>query len=117
MAEKILTVEDILSAPDLPEKEVYIPEWGGSVRIRGFSKATQQELRRQATGPGGELDTEKMEMLLFLHGVVEPHFTEEHYGALREKSAVAIDSVLQAIIDLAGLSRGAVDNAKRSFRD
>ena len=30
MAEKILTVEDILSAPDLPEKEVYIPEWGVS---------------------------------------------------------------------------------------
>ena len=66
MAEKILTVEDILSAPDLPEKEVHVPEWGGSVRIRGFSKATQQELRRQATGPSGELDTEKIKWNLWM---------------------------------------------------
>ena len=115
MAEKVLTIEDILSAPDLPEREVYVPEWGGSVRIRGFSKAVQQELRRQATGPGGELDTDKMELLLFVHGVVEPQFTAEHYEALRQKSAAAIDAVLRAIVEQAGLNREAVDAAKRSF--
>lgn len=114
MANRILTLEQVLEAPDLEEREVEVPEWGGSVKIRSFSKAAQQDLRRKAMVKN-ELDTDRLEMLMFIHGVVEPQFTEEHYEALRQKSAGAIDRVLRAILELSGLTREAVDQAKRLF--
>lgn len=114
MTSRILSVEDILSAPDLPEREVEVPEWGGSVRIRGFTKATQQEMRRLASD-GGDLNADRLEMLMFIRGVVEPQFAEADYEALQQKSAVVIDRILRAIMALAGLTREAVDDAKRLF--
>ncbi|NOZ27960.1 MAG: hypothetical protein GXP39_07910 [Chloroflexi bacterium] len=111
---KILSVEQVLEAPDLEERVIEVPEWGGAVRIRSFSKATQQELRKKATVKG-EIDGDRLEMLMFIHGVVDPAFTEEHYELLRKKSAGAIDRVLRAILELSGLTREAVEEAKRSF--
>lgn len=112
---KILSVDEILAAPDLGEAEVEVPEWGGSVRIRGLSKAAQQHLRKSAT-VSGQLDPARLEMLLFIHCVVEPRFTEEQYDALAAKSAGAIDRVIKAIAELAGLDEAAIKAAERSFR-
>ena len=53
-AAKILTVEDILTAPDIQEKVVEVPEWGGAVKIKSFTKARQLQLRSQAVDTKGE---------------------------------------------------------------
>jgi hypothetical protein len=45
---RILSVEDILTAPDIAEKVVEVPEWGGAVKIRSFTKARQIALRNEA---------------------------------------------------------------------
>ena len=117
---KILSVEDILAAPDIREQIVEVAEWGGSVRIRSFSKKRQQELRHQAEVPdrGGRrrIDNDKLEMMLFIHGVVEPIFMENHYAQLREKSAGAMDRVLKAVMDLSGLRDTAVTEAEATFQ-
>jgi len=110
---RILSVEDILSSDDLPEQVVETPEWGGAVRIKPFSKAKSVQLREEAGGT--ELDMGKFEMLLFIHGVIEPQFTVEQLSVLSEKSAHVIDRVLSVIMLASGLTEEARQKAKGTF--
>ncbi len=111
---KLLTVDQILACPDLVEEVVEVPEWGGSVKVRAFSKAVQQQVRSEAR-IADEIDDNRLEMLIFLHGVIEPQFSADQYELLRGKSAAAIDRVSERISKLSGLSGGAVDAAKEKF--
>jgi hypothetical protein len=113
---KILSVEDILTAPDIQERVVEVPEWGGAVKIRSFTKARQIQLRSQAVDSKGEVDSERMELLMFIEGVVEPKFEARHIDLLREKSATAMDKVLSAILDLGGLTPERQAEMERDFR-
>lgn len=114
MAKK-LTLEEILSAHDLVEKTVSVPEWGGEVVVRGFSKAKQQALRREATDAEGNLDSDKVEMLMFCYGIVDPEISSESYLALRDKNAGAIDRVLKEILAISGLGPEALAEAQSQF--
>lgn len=95
---KRLTTEEIMAARDLREAEVEIAEWGGSVKIRTFSKGRQLEMREQATitnDAGDEvLDEGTLEVLTFIEAVVEPRFSYDQAEQLKEKSAAAIDRVI-----------------------
>jgi hypothetical protein len=113
-----LTVSDILAASDITEEEVEVPEWGGSVRIRGFTKVRQQELRRMATDPrNGKIDGEKLEMQIFIYGVIDPKFEPVQQTELKEKSAGALDRVLKRILAISGMSEDAVEEAVKSVSD
>ena len=112
---RILSVEDILTAPDIQEKVVEVPEWGGAVKIRSFTKQRPIQLRAQAMN-GEELDSERMELLMFVEGVVEPQFSADHIDLLKGKSATAMDRVLQAILALGGLTPEAQAGMERDFR-
>lgn len=112
----MLTLEGVLGAPDLNERVVMVEAWGGSVRIRGFSKRKQLEMRRQAT-VGGKVDEARVEMLMFIGGVVEPEFGEEHYELLMDKSAGAVDAVLVQILEISGLTKEAQQRASKRFRE
>ena len=83
---RMLTVEDILAADDIAEAVIEVPEWGGSVRIRAFSKAVEQRLRTESGG-ATDFDTDRFEMLLFIEGVVDPKFTVEQLDALKAQTA------------------------------
>ena len=115
-APRILSVEDILTAPDIEEKVVEVPEWGGAVKIRSFTKQRQMQLRQQSM-KGEELDSEAMELLMFIEGVVEPEFSVSHIELLKGKSATAMDRVLQAILTLGGLTPEAQKEMERDFRE
>ena len=110
----ILTVEAILGAKDLKEEVIEVPEWGGSVRVRSFSKKGQQEVRELAT-IADELDEQRLEMFMFIKGVVDPEFTDDTYELLREKNAGVIDRILNRIMELSGMSPEALANAERRF--
>ena len=104
---QFLTVDAILSAADLPEEVVQVPEWGGAVKVQGLSRAAYDALAKAAevtvpaTGPGQvagtRRDDDKFSDLLFLACVVEPKFEEAHIPALRGKSLGALNRVYQAI--------------------
>jgi hypothetical protein len=111
-----LTVEDILSSVDVEEQEVEVPQWKGTVTIRPFTKEAQQRARKQAMSDG-EIDTDRLEMILFIEGVIEPKFTEDHYEALRQKNAAAIDLVLKEIMSASGITEDEAKKAGAFFRD
>lgn len=113
-AKKILTAEAILACDDIVREEVDVPEWGGSVRIRSFSRRQLHELTRKAT-VGKEVNAEKLDMLLFINGVEEPTFDESHMGQLSDKSAGVLQTVLGRIMALSGLDPDAAEKAEASF--
>lgn len=111
---KLLSVEDILNAKDSNEVVVEVPEWGGSVKVRSITKGTQQKLRESSTDKKGEINASKLELLLFVYGLAEPQFTEGQIEQLKEKSSVAFDKVLQAIMEIGGFNVTQTE-AERSF--
>jgi hypothetical protein len=111
----ILTVEDIVAADDRPSEEVHVPEWGGYVRVRAFSKQQQLDLRRLARDPEtGALDQDRLEMLMAVTGIVEPQFTVEQMSVLADKSTSAIDRVIARLLVLSGGTE-AVKEARKRF--
>lgn len=115
-----LSVDQILSAPDVPEEIVEVPEWGGKLKVRGLTRAAFDRISKAAeivvpaTGPGQQAgtmrDDAKFSEMLFLECVVEPKFDEHHLPMLAEKSVSALNRVYEAI---SRVIRTDVDAAKK----
>jgi hypothetical protein len=116
-APRLLTFEDILAAEDIEERTLPVPAWGGAVRLRTFTKNTELEMRAAARGPNGLVDSEKLEMLMLVYGVVEPALTIEMVPHLRTKNAAVVDSILTSIVELNRLGGDAIEKAVASFQE
>lgn len=112
---QILTRQQVLEASDLEEATVEIPAWGGAIKVRGFTKAQQQSIRKQAM-VDGKMDEDRFEVLMFIQGVVEPEFGPDDFELLRGKSAMSMDLVLAKILELSGLTPKALKESERTFR-
>lgn len=115
---KKLTVADILAVKDITTEDVYVHEWNGIVTIQAFTKARQQELRLMATNPKtGQIDSQKLELQLFIHGVIDPKFEPVQATELLQKNAGAIDRVLKRLLDISGMTEDSVREAEKSLQD
>jgi hypothetical protein len=112
---RLLTYEDIIAAEDIASVTVEIPEWGGAIRIRTFTKNVELAMRAQARGADGNVDSEKLEMLMLVYGVVEPELTFEMIPHLRTKNASVIDRILTEIVNLNRLGGDAIEQALSTF--
>jgi hypothetical protein len=111
---KIGSVDQILQAPDVEEELYAVPEWACALRLRGLTKRQQMDCRKRSIR-NGQLDTGMMEMLMFLAGVVEPSFSEAHYGQLMGKSFAVMDRILKRITILSGMKEEDVANVAMTF--
>jgi len=112
---KILTFDEILAAKDLDTQEVEVSEWGGKVKIKELTKAARERLNKQAT-VNGQVDSDKIQVLMLAECLEEPKITVEQAQQLWEKSASAVDKILFAILDINGLSELAQKEIQKSFR-
>ena len=113
---KMLTIEDILLAPDLESKEVAVPEWGGTVKVKGITKREQQQMRKSTTDPQtGQIDSDRLEAAMLAHCLTDPVVTIEQAEQPMQKSATAVDRVLTAAMDVAGMSDTAQKAMSRTF--
>ena len=99
----------ILTADDLGRREVAVPEWGGTVLIRGLTGAERDAyeasmLRQRGTEMVANLQQIRAGLVArcCIGADGERLFTDHDVGALGEKSAAALDRVFEAC---AGLSR------------
>lgn len=113
---RLLTVDEILTAPDLTEKRVEVPEWGGSVKVRSLTKGQQHAIRQAARRSDGEIDSDYVEILMFVEGVIEPRFDLKQAALLKDKNAGAVDRVLAVILEISGMTPKAVKEAEKRFR-
>lgn len=119
------TKESWLEGPgDLREAEVEdVPVEGETVLVRGLPAAysaqassESMEMKQLAGGDSiAKVDQQHMERLQFLHGVIEPKFSEAEVKQLQEKFGPAFKKVIAEIDRLSGLDKDALEKTKARF--
>jgi hypothetical protein len=90
----ILSFEEIMAAEDTGEATVPVPEWGGSVVIRGLAReeylAIEEKSMDKVPGKPNERtqNTTRLEELLLEATLVRPTLTREQVAALRKNKGV-----------------------------
>ena len=107
---------------DLAEAEVQdVPVAGESVRVRALSAKYSAEVQGQLklTTEGREqvakIDVASMELLQFVHGCVEPEFSEGEARLIQEKYGLAFRKVVEKIDELSGIDKAAVEAVETRF--
>lgn len=117
----LLGREAILKADDLPTEDISVPEWGGTVRVRGLSGKGRDEYWASMTVQRGNrqtLDVANATAKLVARCVVgedgEPLFTQNDVHALGERSGAALNRVFEVASRLSGISDEDMDEAGKS---
>ena len=118
----LLTRAQILAVHDLQSEDVPVPEWGGTVRVRGLTAAERLEVTRQITTPDGEVDRGltlalqiRIPFLCMIGDDGQRLFVDEaDVTALGQKSPAALDRVLAVAQRLSGLSEAALEQQKKA---
>jgi hypothetical protein len=116
----LLTKADILAVSDLPTKDIEVPEWGGTIRIRSLTSAQVEDLQAEfmAARDDGRLVPQHWRAKhLALSAVDEAGallFTEAEASKLAQKSGVAMGRVFDAINTFNGQKPGAVEDAAKN---
>lgn len=103
-----LALASILAAADLPTKVVDMPEWGGTVLVRGLSKGAYDDLQKriteqvQAAGLAEDegadaLRADLTEAEMVAACLAEPKVTPDEARQLRYKSIAAYKRLNEAI--------------------
>lgn len=110
-----LTVEQIIAADDLGQEEISVPEWGGSVVIRGLGYGEWVDIR-DASMVGGQQDEKIFSRLLFAAALVEPVITPEQADLLTAKSAASVNRLVEAIVKMSHINAEAITDAEATFQ-
>ena len=114
----------LLGASDLREQDVELPSIGATVRVRGlpaaYSNQAQSEALELVTGARGEqtahVNTEKLESLQVLHGLVEPKLSSiEEARTFAQNCGPAFREVVRVIDELSGLDKEAIEKTNATF--
>ncbi len=107
----LLTREQILAAPDLKTETVAVPEWGGTVLVRGLTGAERDEYEQSLmVGRGRNRDINirnaraKLLVLTIVDASGKHVFEDSDIVALGRKSAAALERVFDVARRLSGLS-------------
>lgn len=106
-------------ATDLEEAEVHVEAVGDSVKIRALSAGQLARIQSQCLSMKGDVakvDSQRMGVLKFCAGVVEPKFDEQEANVISHQFGPSFSLVLQAIDELSGASEEDVQRAMRRFR-
>lgn len=122
---ELLTREAILEADDLDYEDVPVPEWGGTVRVKGLTgverdryESTLVEFRKDGSR---EMRLANARARLVALAVVDaggkPVFGREDVKALGNKSAAALERVFAVAKRLAGLTDEDVEELTEDLDD
>lgn len=116
----ILTKAQILSAHDLKTETVAVPQWGGEVIVQeltgGERDAFEQLISEKKQG-NGSIDFKGIRATLVALSVVDESgqkiFTKDDIDELDGKSAKALDAIFEVSQKLSGMSKEAIEDAKK----
>lgn len=118
---KLLTRDAILSASDIKTEDVSVPEWGGTVRVRGLTAAQRDQVEAKAVGARGanvQLNLIGMRAHMASIAIVDdnnqPIFTQADVKALGEKSGAALDRVFEVVTRLSGMTDNDVEELTKN---
>lgn len=109
--------EKILSTEDIPSREVFVPNWGVTVLVKGLSAGERIDLTQaavdQVTG-SVNLSTVYPDIVVsccFDPETGEPIFQESDKQDIMKKSSKAIEMLASAGLELSGIGEGSADEA------
>lgn len=108
----LLDREAILKANDIEKREVYIPEWGGSVYVRGMTGRERDQFEAsiiRQRGRDTEINMKNARAKLVVMCTVDQEgnrlFTDADIALLANKSAKALDRIFAVAQELSGITR------------
>ena len=116
-----LNRSQILSAKDLPIEEVAVPEWGGTVFVRGMNGAERDafELSVVDQKQRGRLDLSNVRAKLCALTICDEKgervFSEKDVEALAKKSATALSRVFIVAQRMSGMSEEDAKEIRQDF--
>lgn len=106
MTSPMLTADQLLAAPDLPEKTIDVPEWGGAVKLKALNAGQWRDVRERAKRPDGEIDQDHYNAHFLIEAMVEPRIGPDQFGQLMAKNPLVImrlSSEALALSDMQGV--------------
>ena len=121
----LLSRDAILGADDRRTEDVEVPEWGGTVRVRGLTGTERDAYEASIVslrGDGSQHFTlqnarARLVALCACDEAGERIFTDKDVKELGLKSAVALERVFDAARRVSGLSDDAVEKMAEDFGD
>lgn len=114
----------ILAVEDIPAELVEVPEWGGTVRVRGLTGKDRDAFERAMVDINGEnvqTNWQNFRAKLVARTVVDADnkrlFTDQDVTALGGKSALAMDAVFTVAQRLSGMSDNDVKELTEALKD
>ncbi len=121
MAKKILGRDDILKAKDIETKEVYVPEWKGSVIVKALNGAERDAFEESllvGKGPNKELNMANVRAKLVAMSVVDEEgnriFSDADVKELSKKSATALQRIFAVAQKLSGLTEADIEELSKN---
>lgn len=122
---KLLSRDQILKADDLPTEDVDVPEWGGTVRVRGLTgterdsyEAAMLNFRTKGRKVDSEMDMSEFRVRLVAKAIVDAEgkrlFSDRDVRALGMKSAVALNRIYEVAERLSGLTSEDVEELAKN---
>lgn len=122
----MLTRGAILGAPDVQQELVEVPEWGGSVTVRGLTGTQRDSFDRslldiEAKSADARVNWVNFRAKLVVRCVVDAEgrriFKDDDAMALGAKSAVALQRVFRVAQRLSGLGDDEVEELTASLKE
>lgn len=125
MTEALLTRDQILQAEDLPSEVVQIPEWNGSVMVRGLTGSGRGKFQNSIMSQNGKVDSKmtidmrEAEMRLVAECTVNEKgaqlFTLKDIVELGKKSGSAINRISEVAMRLSGFTQDDLQELTENF--
>lgn len=116
-----LSRDQILAADDLETREVDVPEWGGTVKVKaltGKERDAYEASLRVTRGNQTAVDTSNLRAKLVGRALVDDEgkrvFTDQDINALGGKSALVLDRLFDIVAEMSGLNESEEDAEKNS---
>lgn len=119
-----LTRDAILSIADIKTEVVDVPEWGGSLRVRGLSGAQRDDFEEAMIARRGrntDVNLRNFRARLVQRSVIDESgallFTDGDVATLGSKSAIALQRVYRVAERLSGIATEEVDELTKGFSE
>lgn len=121
----LLSRQQILEADDLVTKDIEVPEWGGTVRIRALTGAERDKLEQsmvKGRGPNASVNMVNFRARMVVAAAVDEaghalFISEDDVKQLGNKSSKALDRLAEAASRLSGMSEKDIEELTQGFDD
>jgi hypothetical protein len=117
----LLTRDQILQAQDIAREEISVPEWGGSVLVRGLTgqeRDAYEATIMRLNGTNAQMNLVNARAKLVARSIIDEEgnrlFGDDDVALLAKKSAAALERVFNVAQRLSGLTSSDLDELAKA---